>query len=245
MKTTLHPKVGHAVLILGVIKYIMIICFFALPNIQICYAQKNNSEEEKKILFLSCLLDETSLNGYYLDGKFDLLVNDTKSNYKSFKYKASKCLNLHYWGNEEYGKDIYSVQLFKINQEYASYYVLKFESTKNTVVHFWDTVWIRIAGYTECDLKIFFDRLLQKGMSMNRICSMIDIWRKSDPLFDELDWGCLINGYLNDKTEGECYKSNKYASLNAQCINCQIVMSGDNCSFSRTILYGDILGPDI
>ncbi|MBP5548491.1 MAG: hypothetical protein J6X58_06355 [Bacteroidales bacterium] len=191
------------------------------------------------------MVDEVSLTGYYLEDKFDLLVNDTKSNYKSLRYEASECLRLHYWGNEEYDGDIYSVQLFKIHQDYSSYYVLRFESTNNKVVHFEDTIWIRVAGYTECDLKIFFDRLLQKGMSMNRIRTMIDTWCKEDPLFDELDWNCLINGYLNGKTEGDCYKSNIYAKLNALCINCYRVLSGDNCSFSRIILYGDIYGPDL
>ena len=240
MKNTLYHRGSTHALIRGIIDIVLIAFFLQLPNAQHCLAQKKHLEEEKKILFLSCLIDETTLKGYYIDDIFEKIVKKPKSDYQNFKYIASKRLFLHYFGHDDNDKDVYSVQLFKIPQEYASYYVLRFESTKNHVIQFWDTVWIRVSGYTESDLKLFFDELLKKGMTMNRIKSMIDIWRKEDPLFDELDWDCLIDGYTNNKTDGKCYKSNIYASLNASCFNCSVVLGGNNSSFSRTNLYGTL-----
>ncbi len=245
MRTTLHHRDSQNVRIHGIIRGTLIILFSLLSNTPYSFAQKDRLEKEKKILFLSCLIDETSLNGCPLDSTFDYWVNNVKSEYQSFGFEASKRLNLHYWGSDEYDRDVYSVQLFKIPQENISYYVLRFESTNNIVVHFWDTVWIRVSGYTECDLKIFFDRLIQKGMSIDRIRSMINVWCKEDPMFDEVDWNCLINGYIQGKPEGDCYRSNIYSMLNALCIKCNIVLSGDNSTFSRTILYGYIMAPDI
>ena len=69
-------------------------------------------------------------------------------------------------------------------------------------------MWIRISGYRECDLKVFFDALKKRGLSNREISEMVDLWRNSNELFREIDWDCLMNGYFKNNTHSNCYVSN-------------------------------------
>ena len=204
-------------------------------------AQEYVSSDTKKILFLSCVFDEVSLNSYSVNRLFDHIVLNADSNYKNFEYVCSDKHTLHFSNNENIKHDRYSVQLYKVPREHIPYYVLKFESASSVHYTFSDTLWIRVSGYAYNDLKVFFDRLKEKGMSIEKIRSMVNTWQNIDGLFNEIDWKCLLDGYEINDTRRDCYVSYIYASHNAACKGCHHEVSGDVYAiYSKIILYGHI-----
>ena len=203
-------------------------------------AQSKSQDDERKILYISSLIDEVSLNSYSLSRLFDKYIFKADTCFSNFKYELSEKLRLHFSNNELIKHDIYSVQLFKIASSHYPYYILCFNSSNSINYTFADDLWIRVSGYVENDLKIFFDRLKEKGMSNDMIKSMISLWCEKDSLFAELDWDCLFEGYELNDTKRECYISQKYYRHYASCVNCKnhVVNRNIYSSFSRIILLG-------
>lgn len=203
-------------------------------------AQNESLEEAKKNLYISYLIDEVSFNSYPIDYLFDTFVGKVESNYNDFAYECSEPLELHFSNNVFVLHDKYTVQLFKIPKRYFSYYLLRFNSSSSITYNYSDVLWIRVSGYTENDLKIFIDGLIDKGMTIEAIRSMINLWCQQDSLFDELDWDCLLEGYEKNDTHRKCYVSAKYYLHNAACVNCKYEVVNDNIYsvFSRIILLG-------
>lgn len=231
-----HIRLHAPILIL--IRLLTISLLIILPVVS--WGQNNNNDDAKKILYLSCLLDDVSLNGYSPEELINRYVYYADSSYRNFNYKSSKLLSLHFSNNELIKHDEYSVQLYKIPRKHYPYYVLYFNSTTSTSNSFWNILWIRVSGYTENDIKIFFDGLLETGMNLDDIKDMVGVWRKNDELFDELDWDCLIDGYELNNTQRDCYISHSYSSHNAACFNCRHAVMNHNIysSFSRITLLG-------
>ncbi|MCR5193335.1 MAG: hypothetical protein K6D59_08530 [Bacteroidales bacterium] len=206
-------------------------------SIKTAYSQERYSELDKKILFLSCLMDETTLNNYAIDDYFEYYQKRTSCEYDTFHFFASPRISLHFYHNDtNHTGDLYYIQIFKIPQHYMDYYVIKFDS-HNTVLNYSGSNWIRVSGYRENDLKIFFDNLVNR-FNINRLSCMIQQWVESDPLFNELDWNCLLDGYKDDNTNGDCYKSNTYIRHSNASIGFQPFRGGINAVFSRISLYG-------
>ena len=210
-------------------------------------AQNHYSEFEKKIIYLSYIMDDVSLESHSVNTYFDKIVTNAYTSFLDFDVTASLLLKLHFYGdsNCKYGgnePDLYYVQLFKITEMNGSYYLLKFDSKNSRCrFRFSDTLWIRVSGYTLNDLKIFWDKLREKGMNNDQLRSMYEYWQLSDPMFKEIDWECLLSGYLNNETTGECFLSQRYKLINSLCIGCSQRIKGNmNSSFSKIIFYGDI-----
>lgn len=220
-----------------IIKYI--VCLFIMFYTVDSFAQKQY-DTVKKILYMSYIMDEVSLNSHSLELMFNSLVTDSDTSFKDFYYESSEQLELHFFNDESFNRDKYTVQLFKIPREFYPYYVLYFNSSTSFFFSFWDNLWIRASGFAENDLKLFFDGLQEIGMSMDRIKAMINIWRKRDPLFNELDWNCLIEGYESNDTQKECYVSHTYFTHDRACVNCTHAVSNHNIysTFSRILLIG-------
>lgn len=190
-------------------------------------------------VYLSYLLDEVSLNSHRIDLLFEDIVST--SSYDNFLFQASKSVYLNYFEGTKLIPDNYTIQLFKIPASETSYYLLKFESKQSKHYTFLTTLWIRVSGYTLSDLKIFFDKLQEKGMSLKQIHSMVSNWCEADDMFSELDWECLLDGYEKGETTNVCYLSQRYANLIALCIGCKERVKGNpNATFSKIILMGDI-----
>lgn len=220
-----------------IIKYIF--CFFILFYPLGSFAQKQY-DNIKKILYLSYLIDDISLNSHPLELMFNSLVIYADSSFNDFYYESSEQLELHFFNDDSNNSDKYTIQLFKIPREFHPYYVLYFNSSTSFFFSFWDNLWIRASGYAENDLKLFFDGLQEMGMSLDRIKAMINIWRENDSLFNELDWDCLIEGYETNDTQKECFVSHIYSTHDRACVNCTHAVSNHNVysTFSRILLKG-------
>lgn len=218
-----------------------IIIFLSLVLVQNHLTAQNKEKElTKRILYLSYITDEVSLNTYTFDYIFNKMVANADSFYNDFQYESTEPLHLHFTNREEIYTDKYTVQLFKIHQLFQSYYILSFNSSSSLRNSFSGTLWIRVAGYIENDLKVFLDSLREKGMSMEEIRSMIELWCQKDSLFDELDWNCLVDGYEQNNTNADCYISSVLIRHDAACVNCKYEVYEDDIHsrFSRIILLG-------
>lgn len=201
-------------------------------------AQSNIDDNTKKILYLSLVIDEVSLNSYNLNNTFDLLVNNVEEEYKDFEYETSGEIahNFSTYGNPSH---IYFVQLYKLKNG-NPYYVLRFNSSKSLRYKFFDDLWIRISGYSVSDLKVFFDKLIEMGMTMEKLKTMVAEWQEKDTLFKELDWGCLLEGYEKNDTQQDCYISNVLSGHKAACLNCKHEVTDIYAIFSKIILKGHL-----
>lgn len=220
--------------------------FFIVFLFTLCYnnlcGQVLLNENDKKIIYLSCLMDNVSLESNHLETLFDKFVTNANSSYSEFQIIFSPVLELHFYGKNDNPSDIYTIQLFKIPEDKGALYLLKFDSKKTKCrIQFFNTLWIRVSGYSLNDLKIFFDKLQERGLGINSIRSLVSSWCEADPLFKELDWNCLLDGYFRNDTSGDCYLSQKYVRIDALCVGCHNRIRGNNnSSFSKVILYGDI-----
>ena len=239
MKNTLSHQQNIQNLIHSIIRGISLIFFFTPMCV---YAQQSGIDNGKKILYLSYVFDEVSLNNYLVESYFEKCVTNADSCYRVFEYNCSRPLHLHFSKREEILTDNYTVQLFKIPRSFYPYYLLYFNSSSSSKYRFYDNLWIRVAGYAENDLKIFFDVLKEMGMSVENIYSMVDDWCQRDSIFAELDWNCLIEGYEKKDTHRDCYISSIFDLHYRACVNCWYSVVGKNIysSFSRIIFLGNI-----
>lgn len=172
-------------------------------SINICNAQ----DKTKAFLFLSVFCEES---GFYYERSVDI-VNVFDSIYEKFSYECTKPIEIPVSPNArdalmDYEK--YTIQLFKIRSIYnPAYYVLRLSSCDTYKFSFSEELWIRISGYRESDLKVFFDALNKRGLKKTEILEIVDLWRNSDEMFREIDWDCLMKGYFNNNTHSSCYVS--------------------------------------
>lgn len=187
-------KKSHAALLLSIIL-----------SINLCHSQEKNT---KAFLFLSIFCEESY--SYYEQSAN--VVKDFYSLYERFTYESTNPIDIPVSSFimdslKDYEK--YTIQLFKIRSSHnPSYYILRLYSCNTYKFSFPEDLWIRISGYRECDLKVFFDALKKRGLSNREISEMVDLWRNSNELFREIDWDCLMNGYFKNNTHSNCYVSN-------------------------------------
>lgn len=203
--------------------------------------QHLTKEEDNKIVYLSYLIDDISLNSHNIDMYFEDVVINSRLSYETFPIETSNSILFHFFGNDNYEYDTYSVQIFKIPDSQVPYYLMKFDSKKSKYYNFISTLWIRVSGYTLCDLKVFFDKLQEKGMDPDQIRTMTTMWGTFDAMFNELDWECLWAGYEKNETTRDCFLSQKKVHANRLCIGCSGEKSVDeHTTFSNMILLGDV-----
>ena len=125
-----------------------------------------------------------------------------------FEQSADFIKEFHTW-YDNFSYEKYTIQLFKINKSSHSpiYYTLKISSCNTYRFSFTGTLWIRLSGYRESDIKVFFDALRKQGVKKREIVEMVKQWCNSDEMFRELNWDCLLKGYFKNNTHFSCYIS--------------------------------------
>lgn len=186
-------------------------CFLILFNINYAKAQDCINDSIKAFLFLGVFKDNTNIDYH---NSIETITN-IQELYKIFNYTCTEKKSISVSPSNHFAdRDRYYVQLYKMKMEYSNwipvYYVLSIDKTTNIQFSTPHTLWLRISGFAECDLKIFFDYLRKQGVSKKELTEMVKKWNESDALFQELDWECLLKGYFKDKTNSECFKSNLY-----------------------------------
>lgn len=171
----------------------------------------------KSLLFLSVFCEPANLSYHYSAEVMDYFGRD----YERFSFECSKAVklladpDLESLGGTDSLWDImdkYSVQLFRIMwyPKMLPYYIMRVDPCFTTKFSNPDTLWVRISGYQESDIKPFFDALRRQGMKKKDLVRMTEMWCKSDILFYEIDWQCIIEGYFKNNTHSNCYISNAY-----------------------------------
>lgn len=196
-------------------KTILVAVFFTACNV--CNAQQAEAQLDsitiKKTLYHSLVCDNKICK---YPGGYVSQFDNYYSNFEKFRYFKSKKLRLQVspYSRVESNFDVYYVQLFKFyGGPDKPYYVLTIDNCRGLHFELKDDVWVRLTGYTESDIKLLFDYMINdQRLTMDDIRYMIDCWRKGDEMFAELDWDCLIDGYLKNDTRQDCYFS--WAKIN-------------------------------
>lgn len=161
----------------------------------------------KKMLYHSMICDTKCT----LPDDYAIQFNGYCSNFERFTYQTSKKLYLHTkpYSPSESNLDVYSVQLYKFyTDSQEPYFVMKFDRCRSLYFELAEDVWLRLTGFFESDVKLMFDYLTKdRKLKMNDIRYMINSWRHGDDMFNEVNWDCLIDGYLKNDTNRECFLS--------------------------------------
>lgn len=181
-------------------KRLFISLISAVSIVNLCTAQDDNL---KSFLYLSVFCQK--LFSYETANE---VVCGFDRRYSDFSFKCTKPIEIPV---SEFLNDSekYTIQLFKIVTDTLSpsYYILKFGPCITFRLSFKETLWIRISGYRESDIKVFFDALKKQGLSKKEIMSMVELWCKEDELFQEIDWKCIMHGYIKNNTHSDCFLS--------------------------------------
>ena len=204
---------------------IRMISVFSIMTFALCRsicAQEDMRQNLDLYLYTSCfIMDKGNINYCNLES----IVNATCdiSNGKPQKDKIYDSTNMRTflvprwdsaWITPAFKESDYSykIQLFKIETHpiISKYYILYVKACFPTEFNFQHDLWLRVYGFRENDLKIFFDALREQGISKKDIKKMVNDWSNSDSLFNEIDWECLLKGYFSNNTHCDCYISNAY-----------------------------------
>ena len=186
------------------------------------------SQEIKMILFSSVETD----GAYIYNMNFDKMNSVLSNHYEFLEIKMSS--------QEEFIKPRaadsisgrYLVRLYKIinyDSGRMSRYLLHY-------IDFNNNVWLRVGGYVENDLKVFFDYLISQGISRKQLKGILERWEESDSIYKELDLACKLNGYFKNSTNSDCFYSVFFITKNKVSLNGNRV-SEKSC-FSRCPLSG-------
>ncbi|MCR4828523.1 MAG: hypothetical protein K5864_03570 [Bacteroidales bacterium] len=179
------------------------IVFIALIT-GVCKGQEQENDL-KAFLFLSVFNDELlSVKGS------STVVNGVDSIYDNYYYECTPPIALNagmYIGDTLY--NTYKIQLYKVNLNKRSrpHYFLRLYPSSSYYIRLREEVWIRVSGYRESDIKILFDYLREQGVSKAHLKKMVKQWSESHELFHEIDWDCIMKGYIKNDTHCDCYNS--------------------------------------
>ncbi len=184
--------------------HIVVLLFASLYG-NMSRAQYDNT---KAFLFLSVFCEEANS---YFEQSADF-IKEFHTWYDNFSYECTTPIEIPVdtiWRDSLQSYEKYTIQLFKINKSSHSpiYYTLKISSCNTYRFSFTGTLWIRLSGYRESDIKVFFDALRKQGVKKREIVEMVKQWCNSDEMFRELNWDCLLKGYFKNNTHFSCYIS--------------------------------------
>lgn len=204
----------------------------AFPTYNIVECQNSLDEQTRSLLFMSIEIDRSSTYGKLT---WDRLVELLKNHHDYLQVESSDNLNFVLPNSRDTFKDFYTLQIFKINSENSrsvSRYLLKY-------VDFDGEVWLRVSGYIENDMKLFFDFLREKGVKKKHLMKVVEEWRDSNSIFKEVDFSCLLDGYYNNRTTGDCFIAVAYVNLLDLSIGFDPLGENNiNAIFSRVPLLG-------
>ena len=171
----------------------------------LCNAQEDKT---KAFLFLSVFCEEANS---YFEQSADF-IKEFHTWYDNFSYEYTNPAEIPVdtiWHDSLQSYEKYTIQLFKIKKSSHSpiYYILKISSCDTYRFSFPETLWIRLSGYRESDIKVFLDALRKQGLKKREIIEMVNQWCISDEMFREIDWDCLLKGYYKNNTHSDCFVS--------------------------------------
>ena len=155
------------------------------------------------------------MDGHLGDPKqIEGILSYVDTGYNSLKYEMSDTIYFYpglYIREPEYSYPYFAI-VFKITTRWGVYYLMKVDYCTAHVVanDNPNPIWLRVSGFKECDLKVFFDvLLLDFPVTKKRLKMFFE--SIEEPLLKELDWDCIFKGYFKGNRECSAYISNTYS----------------------------------
>jgi len=173
-------------------------------------AQSDDNDTLKRFLTWTIAMD-----GHLGDPKqIEGILSYVDTGYNSLKYEMSDTVYFYpglYIREPEYSYPYFAI-VFKITTRWGVYYLMKVDYCTAHVVanDNPNPIWLRVSGFKECDLKVFFDVLLLNFPVTKKRLKMF-FESIEEPLLKELDWDCIFKGYFKGNRECSAYISNTYS----------------------------------
>ena len=192
-----------------IIKRIFFTLFIAML-VPTAKAQSDDNDTLKKFISWTIAMD-----GHLGDPKqIEGILSYVDTGYNSLKYEMSDTIYFYpglYIREPEYSYPSFATA-FKITTRWGVYYLMKVDYCTAHVVanDNPNPIWLRVSGFKECDLKVFFDVLLLNFPVTKKRLKMF-FESIEEPLLKELDWDCIFKGYFKGNRECSAYISNTYS----------------------------------
>ena len=173
-------------------------------------AQSDDNDTLKKFISWTIAMD-----GHLGDPKqIEGILSYVDTGYNSLKYEMSDTIYFYpglYIREPEYSYPYFAI-VFKITTRWGVDYLMKVDYCTAHVVanDNPNPIWLRVSGFKECDLKVFFDVLLLNFPVTKKRLKMF-FESIEEPLLKELDWDCIFKGYFKGNRECSAYISNTYS----------------------------------
>ena len=173
-------------------------------------AQSDDNDTLKKFISWTIAMD-----GHLGDPKqIEGILSYVDTGYNSLKYEMSDTIYFYpglYIREPEYSYPYFAI-VFKITTRWGVYYLMKVDYCTAHVVanDNPNPIWLRVSGFKECDLKVFFDVLLLNFPVTKKRLKMF-FESIEEPLLKEVDWACIFKGYFKGNRECSAYISNTYS----------------------------------
>ena len=191
-----------------IIKRIIFTLFIAML-VSTAKAQIGDDDTLKKFLTWTIAMDGHLGDPNQIEG----ILSYVDTGYNSLKYEMSDTIYFYpglYICEPECSYP-YFATVFKITNRWGVYYLMKVDYCIDRVVaDNPNPIWLRVSGFKECDLKVFFDvLLLDFPVTKKRLKMFFE--SIEEPLLKELDWDCIFKGYFKGNRECSAYISNTYS----------------------------------
>lgn len=193
----------------------MIIKHICILSLIVIFVSKGNTQNIDEDPIKKYILWTVTMDRHLGDPKqIKEILSYIDTGYYSFKYEKSELVWLYpgLYTQEPPLYYPYFATVFKIVNDWGlPYYLMKVEyNSLNYSNNKPSSFWIRVAGFKECDLKVFFDVLMLNYPVTKK--KLISFFKSIDePLLKELDWDCIFQGYFDGNNECDAYISNTYS----------------------------------
>ena len=172
-------------------------------------AQSDDNDTLKKFISWTIAMDGHLGDPNQIEG----ILSYVDTGYNSLKYEMSDTIYFYpglYIREPEYSYSSFATA-FKITTRWGVYYLMKVDyCIDHVVADNPNPIWLRVSGFKECDLKVFFDvLLLDFPVTKKRLKMFFESIEA--PLLKELDWDCIFKGYFKGNRECSAYISNTYS----------------------------------
>ena len=191
-----------------IIKRIFFTLFIAML-VSTAKAQSDDNDTLKKFISWTIAMDGHLGDPNQIEG----ILSYVDTGYNSLKYEMSDTIYFYpglYIREPEYSYPSFATA-FKITTRWGVYYLMKVDyCIDHVVADNPNPIWLRVSGFKECDLKVFFDvLLLDFPVTKKRLKMFFESIEA--PLLKELDWDCIFKGYFKGNRECSAYISNTYS----------------------------------
>ena len=198
-----------------IIKRIFFTLFIAML-VPTAKAQSVDNDTLKKFISWTIAMDGHLGDPNQIEG----ILSYVDTGYNSLKYEMSDTIYFYpglYIREPDWSYPSFATA-FKITTRWGVYYLMKVDFCTAHVVanDNPNPIWLRVSGFKECDLKVFFDVLFAKYyMTKKRLKTFFE--SIEEPLLKELDWDCIFRGYFKGDRECPAYISNTYSLRGLEC----------------------------